>query len=113
MRLAHVLEKPIKYFFPIRDVPSEEELTTEEWGLVIQFRKLRNHPDLKKLLMDEAKKLGELAQVKEGQMGVMLLEDMVKERESGRSKNPVEAEEIRKLLKQAKRGKEEKKPSRR
>jgi transcriptional regulator with XRE-family HTH domain len=108
MRLAHVLEKPIKYFFPIRDVPSEEELTTEEWELVIQYRKLDNHPDLQKLLMDEAKKLGELAQVKEGQMGMMLLEDMVKEKESGRSKNPAEAEEIRKMLKQARRSKAKK-----
>jgi len=97
MRIAHVLEKPIKYFFPIRDVPSEEELTTEEWELIIQFRKLDNHPDLRKLLMDEAKKLGELAQVKEGQMGMMLLEDLIKEGEEEllmESVDVIEPEEI-------------------
>jgi len=82
MRIAHVLEKPIKYFFPIRQVPSEEELTTDEWEIVLQFRKLDNHPDLRKLLMAEAKKFAELAQTKETGIGIMLMEDLMKQREN-------------------------------
>lgn len=78
MRIAHVLEKPIKYFFPIRDVPSEEELTTEEWELVLQFRKLDNYPELRKILINEAKKLAELAQIKDIETIENLLKDAKK-----------------------------------
>jgi transcriptional regulator with XRE-family HTH domain len=107
MRIAHVLEKPIKYFFPIRDVPSEEELTTDEWELIIQIRKLDNYPELRKLLMDEAKKLGELARAKDNQMGLMLLESWV-QGEGRPSENPAEMEEVRKMLEEARRQKGEK-----
>jgi len=102
MRIAQVLEKPIKYFFPIRDVPSEEELTTDEWEIVIQFRKLANHPDLRKLALDEMKKLGEVAQVKEKGIGIALLENLLADGEETRNQPPAELEKLRKMLEQAK-----------
>jgi len=101
MKIAYVLEKPIKYFFPIHDVPSEEELTTEEWELVLQFRKLENHPELRKLLLNEAKKFAEAVQIKEQGLGLMLVEDMLKEAEKTRKK-PAEFKQIKEMIAKAK-----------
>ncbi len=62
------------------------------------FRKLDNHPELKKLLMDEAEKFAELAQTKEKGMGVMLLEEMLARGEINQQENVTDLKGLRQIL---------------
>jgi hypothetical protein len=68
----------------------------------ILFHKLANHPDLRNLLIDEAKKLAELAEAKEANIGIMLMVEMATQGVKVRSQAPAEAQEIRKMIQQAK-----------
>lgn len=97
-----------KTTFPIRDVPSEEELNTQEWELLLHFRKMKNYPDLQKILMDEANKLGNVARSKEQNIGMLLPEGMLQEGEKRQDQEAIELTELRKMLDRAKKEKRKK-----
>jgi transcriptional regulator with XRE-family HTH domain len=59
MGIAYVLEKPVRYFYP-QYVPTEGDLSSEEWELIHYFRKIGNKA-MEKLLIDQARKFAEIS----------------------------------------------------
>ena len=59
MMIAHAVEKPVRFFFPVY-VPSEGDLTPEEWELIHFFREIRE-PKLERLLIKQANEYAKLS----------------------------------------------------
>lgn len=59
MGIAYVLEKPVRYFYP-QYVPTENDLSSQEWELIYYFRRTQNEA-LKKLLIRQAREFVEIS----------------------------------------------------
>lgn len=59
MGIAYILEKPVRYFYP-QYVPTENDLSSEEWELIHYFRRIRNEA-LEKLLIRQAREFAEIS----------------------------------------------------
>jgi hypothetical protein len=57
MAIAYVLEKPIRYFFPVY-VPTEGDLSVKEWELIHFFRRIQNEP-MENLAVKHVKELAD------------------------------------------------------
>ncbi len=59
MGIAYVLEKPVRYFYP-QYVPTEDDLSNDEWELIHSFRRIQN-PAVEKLAIKQVKQLAAVA----------------------------------------------------
>jgi transcriptional regulator with XRE-family HTH domain len=60
MGIAYVLEKPIRYFFPVY-VPTEDDLSSNESELIHYFRMLEGNEAMQDLVLESAKRAAEIA----------------------------------------------------
>lgn len=60
MGVAYLLEKPVKYFFPM-NVPTEGDLTSNEWELIHHFRRIWGNEALERLAINQTKQIADAA----------------------------------------------------
>lgn len=60
MGIAYLLEKPVKYFLPMY-VPSEGDLSSNEWELIHHFRRIWGNETLERLAINQIKQIADAA----------------------------------------------------